>query len=142
YGEGAVEASVAAAAAAGSPHGGLASHNFIPCDAYAVAVSLYPDLVVKTQQQLHCAVEVAGRHARGMLVFDWYGHHYRPEAHNIVLVHEMNTDHFLQLLRWRLHGDISTRRLHLDRLMSLSQKSPANSKETTPLELGAPESAT
>jgi len=71
---------------------------FCPCDVYAVAVFLHPELVLK-QQKIPCFVELSGRFGRGGLYFDWYGNISKQD--NSIVIHEIDRSMFFELLQIR-----------------------------------------
>ena len=71
---------------------------FVPCDAYAVAALLFPDLVEK-EGRLHASVECGAGLCRGMVVFDWYRQHGGAKgAANVRLVQKIHKNVFEKVL--------------------------------------------
>lgn len=60
---------------------------FSPCDAYAAAALLQPQLI-QQQQELYAEVELGGKHSKGGLFFDWMG--FRHPEPNVKLVHALD----------------------------------------------------
>ncbi len=78
-------------------------HLYIPCDAYAVAIWLHPELIASVQLIGGCvetAISTAG-HSRGAVCLDWYGHN-KSAAANLILPLELHTHRFTELLRRRI----------------------------------------
>jgi len=61
--------------------------QFVMCDMVAAAALLDPSLILESKR-LHGHVETGGLHSRGATVFDWYGHHGKPE--NVVVVMKLD----------------------------------------------------
>ncbi|XP_050329713.1 inosine-uridine preferring nucleoside hydrolase-like [Bactrocera neohumeralis] len=70
--------------------------RWLVCDALAVAVYLFPHLVVLEQQLHHAAVELAGIHTRGQMVID----HLRREQANANIITKINIDHYQKIIAW------------------------------------------
>jgi len=80
-------------------------HRFAPCDAYAVAVAMWPDEIIDHAKadclvKLAAYVELQGR-TRGGCFFDWYRGSSRSPL-NVQLVKKMNADSFYEKLKGAL----------------------------------------
>lgn len=71
--------------------------KFIPCDAYAMAVWLDPNLVTAFID-VHCVVETEGRFSAGHLVIDHYKRH--SDVANARIVKSMDMSRFAELLQY------------------------------------------
>jgi len=80
-------------------------HRFAPCDAYAVAVAMWPDEIIDHAKadclvELAAYVELQGR-TRGGCFFDWYRGSSRNPL-NVQVVKKMNADIFYEKLKGAL----------------------------------------
>ena len=80
---------------------GMAS-RFTPCDAYAVAVAIWPDEIIDHAKadclaELAAYVELQGR-TRGGCFYDWYRGSSRSPL-NVQVVKKMNADNFYEKLK-------------------------------------------
>jgi inosine-uridine nucleoside N-ribohydrolase len=73
--------------------------GFVMCDALAVAIVLYPEIIKETVK-MNCQIELSGGHTRGSTVFDWYHRHDTQKNVKLVLeiVPKVFVDHVTKLL--------------------------------------------
>jgi purine nucleosidase len=67
--------------------------NFIPCDAYAVASFLVPEMI-KKMENCHVTVELAGNNTRGQMIID----HKEIEEKNAFVIKEIDSEMFKNFL--------------------------------------------
>jgi inosine-uridine nucleoside N-ribohydrolase len=69
--------------------------NFIPCDSYATACFMIPQMITK-MENCHVTVELAGNLTRGQMVID----HKKTEKPNAFVIQEIDAEMFKRFLMW------------------------------------------
>lgn len=70
--------------------------RWLVCDALAVAIYLFPHLMVMEHELFHAAVELTGIHTRGQMVID----HLRREEANANIITKINIDYYQKIIAW------------------------------------------
>lgn len=58
------------------------------CDAFLMAVFVFPEKCIQTRSQYHATIELHGFHTRGQMVLD----HKRRNKHNVTIIETLNEE--------------------------------------------------